>query len=529
VTRLRLFSAAGAALAAGCLVFLNLLSSQFHLRWDLSAERLYSLSPGSERILRELEDPVDVRVYFSKQLPPEYSASRSYVKDLLQEYRDTSEGHLRFEFVDVESQDGQREALEAGITPVEFNVVSREKFELRQGLMGLVLRYEDKKETLPILLKVESLEYDLTSRILRLTRRSRKAVGVLSSHGALSPESLHPRVRELLERNYDVRPLDLRGLTRGATIPAELSALLVLGPTEELQEGSLYAVDQFLMSGRPMALCLDTRRVDLRSFMVSSLKTGLEPWLRSLGFTLRADFVLDAQCQKVQVSQQRGWFAITNILDFPPFVLSTDLDKAHPVTRHLNSLTLPFVSAIEGSAAPRQGQATSLVRSSRFSWLKTAWGRGLVHSINPMQGFTMDKEDLKGPFDLMVEVQGPFTSYFKTSALPRSAPGARFILAGTSRFAHPDMPDSESGAVLLLSLVDWMLLDSDLIAIRAKGSVFRPLREVGNPAAKAAIRWLDILGPAFLIAVFGAARFRTRRSLSRRRAEESRPREPRDA
>jgi hypothetical protein len=412
---------------------------------------------------------------------------------------------------------------------VEFNVISREKFELRQGFMGLVLRHQDKREVIPVLVSVEGLEYDLTSRILRLTRRSRKAVGMLSSHGSLSPEALHPRVRELLERNYDVRPVDLKGLTPGATLPADLSALLVLGPTEELKEGSLYAVDQFLMSGRPMALCLDTRRVDLRSFMASTLKTGFEPWLQHLGFTLRAGFVLDAQCQKVQVSQQRGWFAITNVLDFPPFVLSTDLDKTHPLTRHLDSLTLPFASAVEASSSPRQGQARSLARSSRFSWLDAAWTRGVVHSVNPLQGFSMGKEDPKGPFDLVVEVQGPFTSYFKKGSLPRSVPGARFILAGTSRFAHPEMPASESGAVLLLNLVDWMLLDSDLIAIRAKGAVFRPLREIGSPTAKAVIRWLDILGPAFLVAVFGAARFRARRSLCRRRAEESRPLEPRDA
>ena len=526
--RLLLHSGTGAALLAGCLVLVNLLGAQFHLDADLSAERLYSLSPGSRRILRGLSGPVEVRVYFSRQLPPEYAANRSYVRDLLQEYRDASRGKVLARFVDVEDEPGKNEALQQGISPVEFNVVTREKFELQQGLMGLALQHEDKKEVLPVVLKTEGLELDLTSRILRMSRPARTVVGLVSSHGAMGPEALHARVRELLERNYDLRPVDLSGLKPGGTVPADVAALLILGPTERFSEGHLYALDQFLMSGRPLVAALDSRRADLRSFMVSPLDTGLPELFRDYGLSLRRNFVLDPQCQRVQLTQQRGWLAISNVVEFPLLPVVTDLDRTQPVTRYLESLTLPLVSPIEVSSAPAAGRVLALARSSPMSWLNLAWERGAVHSINPLQGFPRDKGDPPGSFVLAVEASGPFTSRFSADTssarrlpkgadpsafVPRGKADGRLVLVGTSRFAHPDMPAGEVGAVFLMNLVDWMAMDSDLIQIRAKGAVFRPLRELSSHLQRAAIRWADVLGPSLLVAAFGFLRLRARRRL----------------
>ena len=86
-------------------------------------------------------------------------------------------------------------------------------------------------------------------------------------------------------------------------------------------------------------------------------------------------------------------------------------------------------------------------------------------------------------------------------------------------FARPDLAVGESGALFLMNLTDWMALDPDLIAIRSKGSIYRPLREI--PAGlKPVVRWVDTLGPALLVAGFGMYRLRLRRLRRKRRLAE---------
>lgn len=533
-----LASAAGLLLVAGCLVFAFLLSNRTYLRLDLSAGKLYSLSDGSKRLLKELKAPVEIKAYFSKELPPQYAATRSYVKDLLQEYRGASKGKVRVQFVDLEKDEkAKQDAQTQGIVPVQFNIIAKDKYEVKEGFMGVVLKYEDKKELVPVVQDTAGLEYDLTSRILRLSREKRKVIGMMASHGALSPDRLSPQVREVIERNYELRTVDLKALKDGTTIAADVAALLVLGPTEKLSEGSLYALDQFLLSGRPAAFAVDARRTDLRSFAAMDLDTGLPELLAHHGVRLKDNLVLDAQSQKVSLQQQRGWLMFTNIIDYPPYVIATDLSRSHPVTRELDSLTLPFVSPVEASTRTASGQVQVLAKSSKLSWLRSSWARGGYHNVSPIQDFRPTPGDPKGPFALAASLEDSFQSYFSTTPgtarpLPKgadpkifldsSAGKGRLLVTGTARFAEEDIRSRGTGPIFLLNIIDWLALDSDLIAIRSKGGVFKPLREV--PAGyKALVRWGNILGPALLVIFFGVFRMYWRRRLLARRIRDYTP------
>lgn len=519
-------------LLAGCVVFLFLLSNRFYARLDLSGGKLYSLSAGSKRLLRDIKDPIEIRAYFSKELPPQYAAVRSYTRDLLQEYKSASRGRVRFIFADME-KNGAQEAPKHGVAPIQFNVLSKEKFEVREGYMGLVLQHGAEKEVIPVVTDSQGLEYDITSRIVRLTREKRKVVGVVSSQGAVSSGRLHERVRELMERNYDLKDADLKDLAARTTDFADLASLLLLGPKEKLGPEQLYALDQFLMSGRPVVVALDTRRANLQSFFAQELDTGLLDFLKHHGFQVKRNYVLDLQSQKVSVAQQAGWFTITNIIDYPFFVVATDLNREHPVTRDLNSLTVPFVSPMEVSTRTAAGEVHVLARSSKASWLRSAWANGGFMSISPTQrDIAPTQGDPKGPFTLAAALEDRFSSYFSTATdaaqpvpaktdkskfLARSGAKNRLLVVGTSMFADADASRrGGSGPVFLMNLVEWSALDSDLISIRSKGVVFKPLREI-SVMSKRLVRWGNILLPAALVMAFGMVRlWRRRRNRSRR-------------
>jgi gliding-associated putative ABC transporter substrate-binding component GldG len=521
----RWLSSLGAALVFGILVFANLLSSRFYARLDFSDERLYSLSDASKRVLGKMDAPIEARLYFSAELPPEYATVRSYVRDLLEEYEDASRGRFRARFVDVDaSEDAKREAAEAGITPVQFNVISREKFEVREGYMGLVLQRETVRDAIPVLASTEGLEYDLTSRILQISRARKSPVGIVSSHGAIGPEGLSGGLRAALERAYELVPIDLAAKSTAPLIPNAIDALLLLGPAEEFDDRARFAIDRHLMAGKAMTIALDPRRTNFRSFLSSPGEKGLREQLKSYGVKVDGSFVLDRQNRPVQIAQTRGFMTFTNVIPYPLFVVASDLDPDHPVTRHLDAITFPFAAPLSTTTAA--GRFRVLARSSDLSWQRAAWRRGIVHSVNPLQELSAADGDPKGPFALAMSLQGPFRSFFSGEGAPdtpdgstppeRSPDEARLIVAGTARIASPDMPVGGAAAAFLLNAVDWMSLDEDLIAIRSKGALHRPLREI-PPPAKTAVRWINILLPGFLAAGFGAFRFSRRRSARARR------------
>ncbi len=513
-TRL-LFSGLGAVLVAGCLVFANLLASYVPVRLDLSQGGAWSLSPASKNLLKRLEDPLYVRAYFSRTLPTQYAANRDYASNLLKEYRQRSGGKLRLEFVDVENPEKKNEALREGVVQVRFNTIERERYEAREALLGLVLQYEDKKEVVPFVQDVRSLEYDLTSRIKRLTARGRKSVGFLLAAGARGPDGLPEGVQRALAAHYDLKPVDPSSLKPEELLPP-VDALVLLGPTERLKPADVYRLDQFLLSGRPVAVGLDVKRSDLRSFMAQPLDAGLFDWLGARGIRPARTFVLDLQNQKLQVQAQQGWIQIMNIIDYPPFPVATGLAQEHPITKGLDAVTLPFVAALEVAPAPGL-KAVALAESSPASWLKASWEKGGA-ALNPFETFTPAPEDKRGPFTLAAAVEGDFKSAFPQApeglkpASPRPQGTSRLVVVGTSHFADAQFPGPAANQAFALNLIDWLAQDDDLISIRAKAAAFRPLRPLPVPA-KTAIKYANMFSPPFLAVGFGLLRWRRRRRM----------------
>lgn len=501
---------ASAALTAGCLVLGNVLAARVPLRLDLTEGRLFTLSPGSRRVLASLPGPVEARVYFSEAVEPRYAASRAYLRALLADARRASRGRLSVAYVDVDKDPkGKDEALQAGVAPVQFNVVSEEKFEVRDGFMGLSLRHADRREVIPVILDPSGLEHELVTRLARLSAKDKPVVGVAAGFGLGGPESLAEPVRAALELRAELREVDLAALKAGATVAADVAALAVLGPQEKLSEPAAAALEAYLLSGRPLFLAVDGRKADLRAFMASPLDSGLGPFLRKHGVSLRSTYVLDAQNQPVQVTQRRGFFTLANVIPYPLFPVVTDLDRGHPLTRELQSLSLPFATALHLSSASSGAVWTVLARSSPRSWVRSVWEKGFAHSISPLEAVAPGPVDPPGPYVLAAVSEGPFG--------PGAKPGGRLLVVGTAGFARPGLPVGESGAAFLLNAVDWMLQEEDLIAIRSKDVAERPLREL-SPAAKAAARWTCVLLPPSLVVLLGLARRRSRRAADAARA-----------
>lgn len=146
-------------------VMLNLVASRSFFRIDLTESKSYSLSSSSKEIVKNLEEPLDVKVFFSANLPSPYSNVEQYVKDILTEYKNSANKNFSCEFFNMDEYDNQRIARGYGLNQIQIQEIKNNEVGLKSVFMGIVLSYADQIEKIDGISSSDGLEYKITSAI----------------------------------------------------------------------------------------------------------------------------------------------------------------------------------------------------------------------------------------------------------------------------------------------------------------------------------------------------------------------------
>ena len=525
-------------LVAGILVLLNVLGLNAFFRWDLTGLGIYSLSSASKEAVRDLEDRLTIKAYFSEDLPAQFAGLSRFVKDKLDDYRAYSRGMVHFEFVDPGSEeDLQQEAASYGIQPTAVQVLERDKVEARLIYAALVFLYEGRSEAIPFIQSTAGLEYDITTSIRRVSRTELPVVGFLSGHGMATPDEGIEAWTQQLERHYRVQTVTIDTF---ALIPPEVEALFLVGPTSGFDEWERYAVDQFIMRGGRTIWLMEMTDADLQRSqqgMAQRYNLDMEPWLAYYGIRIRPALVMDARNQPIMITRRQGLFQVQSQVPYPFFPVATDFNRENPMVKDLAQISFFYASPIDTALAiPDSLRDAS--SDTIHSWPASAPDlrvEPLIYS-SERSGIQQDFFFVQpnpamsrmafsgGPYVLAATVSGQFRSTFEatpslpdTVSLPAIIPGPvenRLIVVGDATFATGGQYLSNGGVQFLLNAVDWLFQDEALIGIRAKEIDHRPLMEVGN-APRAIIKWLNILIPPALAILLGLFWWRYRRKRAR--------------
>ncbi len=511
--KLAVTSVAGLGMIAVIVLLVNTLGNWAFFRLDLTQNRAYSLSSSSKKLVRDLSDPVIIKAYFTPDLPPPYNVYERYVRDLLTEYRSASRGRVRFEFaLPTPTEDFERKAGEAGLMPIQFEQMGSDQFQVRRGYMGLVLFHRDKSEALPIIKDVKQLEYDITSRIAKMTIRSKKTVAVTSGHGEIQWNKGQSKLASDMSELYDLRDMPL---PQSATATVTADALLVVGPKQKLDDKSLMAIDQAIMRGMPVAFFVDIKNLLINQFYVTSQDSGLADFLKHYGIQLGDRLVFDAQCETIGVTQNMGGFAFQTSMRYPYIPLVDRIMTTHPVGRGLDTVGLPFVTTVEAIPSPsplpgeRAGGARGegvhfapLMYTSQKSWLAPAAPSA---SVAPNNIPRPNPDDPHGPYSVGAVFEGIFTSYFDGKTSPKT----QIFVLGTARLLDPALPQFPGADALVSNVLSYLSKDETLSGIRAKGEILRPLKPVSGPIREI-VRYGTVLGVTFLSVLLGLWRWKAR-------------------
>jgi gliding-associated putative ABC transporter substrate-binding component GldG len=509
-----LTSAAGVALVGVSVLLLNVLSNWGYLRWDITSQNAYSLSSASKKLVRTVDDPVIIKVYFSTNLPSPYNSYARYVRDVLTEYRAASRGKVRFEFVPPQPQrEFEERALQAGMAPLQFEEVGSDQLQIRRGFMGLVLFYRDRSEAVPVVKGVQQLEYELTSRLAKMARKNKKVIGLVTGHGESKIEGSQMKVAQDLPTFYDLRPIELPA---AADAPIEADALLIAGPKQRYDEKSLWAIDQAIMRGIPAAFLLNRRSFMVQQFMMMpAASTGLEEMVKNYGVSVSDELVYDAQCEVVQMTQNIGGFGFTTNIRYPFVPSVTRFEKKNPILQGIQSVGLPFAFRLNPeSPAPAGVTFTPLLESSEKSWTAPA----SVYQVAPNAVPVPKPGQPSGPYILGGLLEGTFPSFFagKEGPIKGATPIAKspknsIVVIGTSQMIDPNLPEFRGVDALMTNILAYLSKDETLIGIQSKGEIFRPLKPISG-RLRDLIKFICILGIPALPILLGLVRWRRRQA-----------------
>ena len=145
------------------IVLLNLVSVNLFFRLDLTQPKSYSLSSASKEVVRNLEEPMSIKVFFSKNLPAPYSNVEQYLKDLLSEYKTSAGKNFSYEFFDMDKAENQRIAAGYGMQMLQVREIKNNEVGLKNAFMGIAVVYADQIEKMDGITSSDGLEYNITT------------------------------------------------------------------------------------------------------------------------------------------------------------------------------------------------------------------------------------------------------------------------------------------------------------------------------------------------------------------------------
>ena len=307
-------------------VALSILSSVFlkGMRFDLTQNKLYTLSDGTRNILRNMEEPVTLTLYFSEDVSRDLPQFRSYARwagEMLEEFEDHSDGMLRLRRVDPKAFSPQEdEAAQFGLQSAPVGTAGD---VLYFGLVGT--NTLDGQQVMPFLQpdKEKFLEYDLARMVSSLSHPQHKRVGLISSLD-MTPDydPAVPRIPEnwviyqQLEQLFDLQEVP----AETEKLPQDLDLLILVHP-KDLGDEMLYQLDQYVLQGGRLLAFIDPLAEtdtggdtnDPTSRMNAGGSSTLGPLLKAWGVSFDPASVIGDRAYALQVNLGAGQAPIRHL------------------------------------------------------------------------------------------------------------------------------------------------------------------------------------------------------------------------
>jgi ABC-type uncharacterized transport system involved in gliding motility auxiliary subunit len=583
------------------------------VRIDMTQNKEYTLSDATRQIFSRLNDLITVTYYVSKELPGQFAPLRQDTVDFLNEVKRLAPpGNFVIKVVDPEDEadriakerketnalakgaaakDGVEvkdddddmqfdpftgqmstrkrtprekvldELAQKGIRKLSAQIIRQDKVEVSSLYSAVGVAYKSAEEIIPEHQTLENFEYELASRVLKLTIPESEKPVVAFFNGQPKaaqpkppdPRQMFPQPPESEEEEYQILKqvlgelfsLQATKLTKDDLIPAGTKTLIVAQP-KDLNKRQAAEINKFVSSGGNLIVLAGNYSADLQTGRVLPLSTGLEDLLSRWGVKEDKRPLNSFQCgviSKMQVqSTPFGRLPVKQRFPIPLHALAREnqYDQTSPFLRGVDTVVCPWAVAWSLEApdalAAKHIDAQVLVKTEERTW----FGKSPALNIGDLQANGPEREEQlagfpwSGPQNLVVLLRGTFPFAYEgedlpawpdtedqdAAAKPEAPPekghiaepkGANVLVVGSSDFCKDvyyreyDQRYYVGNYYLLRSMVEAFSLGNELISIRSKQSSRRPLDPSVSATTKNLLKWFNMLGMPLAIAALGLA------------------------
>ncbi|WP_404423256.1 Gldg family protein [Nibricoccus sp. IMCC34717] len=453
-------------LILAALALVNFIGAKLPFRWDTTSEALYTLSAGSQKLVSKIEDPIRLDFYFSRSseaIPVLYKNYATRVQEMLRQYVRASSGRLTLQVIDPRPDTPEEEkASAAGLTPQMLQTGEKIWF-------GLVATQADQQKAIAAFTPQREafLEYDLSQLLFTVQQTAKRRLGLLTSLPLQASGPANPMMRRQAspgqyvatewERLFEIVTID----ASATELPANLDALAVIHP-QRLSPKTEYAIDQFLLSGKPVLVAVDPASQHFKQQSQGAMFGGPQPGvssdfapLKAYGVAYNPQVIVGDPRNAAEVQAQNGIVRYPLWLNLRRDAFTSD----SAATSQLNSMLL----VEPGSLARIEMEGltfTPLIQTSPEA------GELPAMAAQFAQPETIARE-LKstGQRTLAALVRGTFKSAFPNGApeTPASSPSSTSSTSSAS-----------SSTLLIIADTDWLF---DAYSLRRLGAYAMPFND----------------------------------------------------
>lgn len=483
---------------------LNLLASHHFARLDLTKQKNYTLAPATKEILKNLDDVVTIRLYFTPDLPPALTSVRHDVEDMLAEYKTYAGSHLKVEYYNPQSSPAMEQKVQAmGIPPIELSVIQKDKQEVAKIYLGMTLSFASRQEVLAVIQNTGNLEYRLDAGITKIVQVKKPVLGwwgpataVMSGQKEEKKEG-YDILMERLRQRYEIRayaPQDIPKVTVD-----EMPILIVVVPDTLSDAQKKFFTDYLANGGKAIVL----------AERVSVSKEGLKPTLKEnpmsdifkeYGIEVGKEIVLDRSSATATFTGG----VVSYHIPYPFWVkiIPANFDPTQPMVSELGLIILPWPSPIRLSQPLPEGiSEATLFKTTQYGMTANANPALPLDPQNTQEAMAQGKPEVI-PLGVMLTQK------------KKEGPTTQLVVVGDSAFVQNQFLELfVENVVFIENAVDVFSTGNRLLEVRSKGGAATSIL-ILKEGQRTMLRFINILLSPLLLIGLGAVIFLWRRKLS---------------
>lgn len=534
-------------LSIAIILLLNFIGSFFFSRFDLTAEKRYTLSPATKEMLGKLEDIIYFKIYLEGDLPAGFDRLKTSTKEILDEFRVYANGNIEYQFINpLESHEKKkqddviRQLMQKGLVPTDIEV-NEEGGGMSQKTLfpGALATYRTREFPVQLFREqvgipsdmqlnnsVQALEYELSTTIRKLTMIIKSKVAFTEGHGELDSVDVAD-IAHALGDYYSISRIPIDGKLVHVEDINKQKAIIIANPDSVFNEQSKFIIDQFIMQGGKVLWLVDGVFASMDSLTHAQetfafrFPLNLDNQLFKYGVRINSNLIMDMRSGVVPVPVNKR-YRLMPWYYFPLLAQSNN----HPIVNNINLVKTEFASTID-TVSTTGIRKIPLLSTSRYTNVQNAPARIDLATMFREPDVRMFNQAYK---PVAVLLEGNFESLYKNHPLPgldsipqikfrENSPATKMIVVAdgdviknavqhTTNRAYPLGYDIYSQQTygnknFILNAVNYLCDDSGLLQVRSRELKMRMMDR--KKVADEKIKWqaMNTALPILIVIVYG--------------------------